>query len=153
MIGTDVYEVYTAETSLRDEPDTVVVLKAQGQDRYLPIWITAVQGHNIVSRLRGQKLERPQTYELMAQLIEQLGGKVESVHITINRDKIYYATLRVLTNGVVKEVDCRPSDALALAVQVGAPVSATPELFDVGGVTKPTAFLPVIESIKPFELN
>ncbi len=153
MIGTDVYEVYTAETNLREEPDTVVVLKAQEQDRYLPIWTTVVQGSNIASRIRGRKPERPQTYELMAQIVEQLGGKVVSVHITVNRDKIYYATLRLLVNGAVQEIDCRPSDALALAVQVGVSISVAAELFDSGGFTEPTGFFPVIKSIKPFELN
>jgi len=129
MTEASVYEVYTVESEGHEEPSTVVMLKAHDQNGYLPIYITAPQGESIVVQLRGRQQERPRTYGLMAELVEKLGGTVEAVHIEALRDKVFHALLRVSANGVTHEIDCRPSDALALAAQVTAPIFVAPNLF------------------------
>jgi bifunctional DNase/RNase len=120
--------------------DAVVVLKAKDQERYLPIWINFPQAVDIAQHLQGLSIERPTTYNLMAQLVERLGGRVEAVHIASLKGTTYYATLRLMTGEVLEEVDCRPSDALALAIAVGAPISIDTGLLDKEGCDGATSF-------------
>ena len=153
MTEASIQDVYTVDEG-REEPSTVLVLKAHGADGYLPIYVSVAPGQNIAVRLRGVNKDRPQTYGLMAELVEKLGGKVESVHIVDSRESVFYSLLRVSINGVTHEIDCRPSDALALAVQVNAPIFVASDL--LCHVATPEAAMLMrekVKSIKPFELN
>jgi bifunctional DNase/RNase len=130
MTKAKICEVYTLKSEVEDheEPPTVVVLKAQDQDAYLPIYITVPQGQSIAVQIRGQKQERPRTYGLMAELVDKAGGTIEAVHITEMRDSVYYASILLTANGDTQTIDSRPSDALALAAQVNADICIAPEL-------------------------
>jgi bifunctional DNase/RNase len=138
MIGVTVHEVYQQQKE--HSTDTVVVLKAKDRERYLPIWISFPQAVDIAQRLKGLTTERPTTYNLMAQLVERLGGRVESVQISFLEGTIYHATLRLMVNDVLEEVDCRPSDALALAITLGASISVDAALLEKEGYDGATAF-------------
>src|ERR1044072_5359455 len=109
MVEAGVHAVYNVERQRGDIPrvETVVVLKARNEERYLPIWIGFPEAITIARYLHASEIEcRPGTPELIAQLIELFGGRLESVHVTALHGQIYCTTLRLIINGRVEEVDC-----------------------------------------------
>ena len=112
----------------------VVILKETGRDRYLPIWIGPWEASAIAMRLQGLTPERPLTHDLFASTLEALDAHVTRVVISDLADETFHARLFVERDGKVGEVDARPSDALALAVRVGAPIFAAPSVLDQAGL-------------------
>jgi bifunctional DNase/RNase len=108
----------------------VVILKETGRERYLPIWIGPWEASAIAMKLQGLTPERPLTHDLFANALEALDARVARVVITDLADETYHARLYVERDGHIGEVDARPSDALALAVRVGAPIFAAPSVLD-----------------------
>ena len=108
----------------------VVILKEAGRDRYLPIWIGTWEASAIAMRLQGLTPERPLTHDLFATTLEAIGGQVERVIISELADETFHARLIVERDGERHEIDARPSDALALAVRVGARIFASPAVLD-----------------------
>ena len=103
----------------------VVLLQEPGSDRRLPIWIGREHAIELALRLlgHGAQLARPLSSDLSARLVQALGGTVREVRIDRLSEGTYYAV--ILVDGPqATEVDARPSDALALALVVGAPVRA-----------------------------
>ena len=156
MIEVTVHEVYeiTREREGASSMETVIVLHARGEDRYLPIWVSPTQAGEIVQCLRKETTQRPTTHKLMAQLVERLKGRVDGVRITMLEGSIYYASLRLATGEGTIEVDCRPSDALPLAAQAGAPIFVGADLLERAGCDGPTAFHTDSKSaIRPLQLK
>lgn len=112
----------------------VVILKEAGRDRYLPIWIGPWEASAIAMRLQGLTPERPLTHDLFASALEAVDARVARVVISDLADETFHARLYVEREGHVGEVDARPSDALALAVRVGAPIFAAPSVLDQAGL-------------------
>ena len=112
----------------------VVILKETGRERYLPIWIGPWEASAIAMRLQGLTPERPLTHDLFASTLEALDARVDRVVISDLADETFHARLFVIRDGHVGEVDARPSDALALAVRVGAPIYAAPSVLDLAGL-------------------
>ena len=111
----------------------IVLLRERTGNRYLPIWIGAPEAQAIVSALDGVEPPRPQTHDLLRSVIETLGGVVEGVEVVDLRDNIFYADLVINQGGRTVRVSSRPSDAIALAVRVEAPVFVAPQvLLDAG---------------------
>lgn len=133
MLESDIFEVYAVEMNEREIPDTAVVIKARERDLCLSIWISPAQAESIALYRLGIPPERPLTYDLMAHLIQRLGGQLQSVRIAARQDKVFYATLLIATGAAVEEIDCRPSDALALAAQIKAPIFCAPDLLADNG--------------------
>jgi bifunctional DNase/RNase len=102
----------------------VVILKDTDGDRYLPIWIGAWEASAIAMRLQGLTAERPLTHDLFAAALERLGVRVTRVVISELADETYHARLHLERDGVMVEVDSRPSDALALAVRAEVQIFA-----------------------------
>lgn len=101
----------------------LVVLKDMNSDRYLPIWIGPFEAEAITIELSSEMPPaRPLTHDLLKSVIRELGGKVSHILINDLRQDVYYARVVVDVNGRQVEVDSRPSDAIALAVRVKAPV-------------------------------
>lgn len=100
----------------------IVVLKDSDTDRYLPIWIGPCEADAITTELQELPPQRPLTHDLLKNVIREMGGSV--VHILVNdlRNDVYYARIVVDVNGKRTEIDARPSDAIALAVRVKAPI-------------------------------
>ena len=100
----------------------IVILKDTTSDRYLPIWIGPCEADAITIELQEMPPQRPLTHDLLKSMIRELDGKV--VHILINdlRHDVYYARIVIDIGGKQIEVDSRPSDAVALAVRVKAPI-------------------------------
>lgn len=112
----------------------VVLLREAEGDRYLPIWIGAVEATAIVAALEEMIPPRPLTHDLLRMAVESLGAEVGRAVITEVRDNVFYAELVLLINGGEVTVSCRPSDAIALAVRTEAPVYASRDLLDEAGV-------------------
>ncbi len=108
----------------------VVILKETGRERYLPIWIGPWEASAIAMRLQGLTPERPLTHDLFASALEALGAHIARVVISDLADETFHARLYFVRDGHEGEVDARPSDALALAVRVGAPIFAVPSVLD-----------------------
>jgi bifunctional DNase/RNase len=109
----------------------LIVLKEQGGNRYLPIWIGAFEAEAITIKLQGAVLARPLTHDLLLRCINQLGGEVQRVVITDLRQDTFYANIYVRRNGEEIAIDSRPSDAIALAVRAGVPVFVADTVMEV----------------------
>jgi uncharacterized protein len=112
----------------------VVILKETGRERYLPIWIGPWEASAIAMRLQGLTPERPLTHDLFASALEAVDARVARVIISDLAEETFHARLFVERDGRVGEIDARPSDALALAVRVGAPIFAVPSVLDQAGL-------------------
>jgi len=103
----------------------LIELREVDGERTFPIVIGLAEAQAIERRLKGVQVKRPQTHELLANIIEELGGRVVSVTISDLDDETFYATLGIeAPSGEVREIDARPSDAIALGVATDVPIFA-----------------------------
>jgi len=109
----------------------VIILEEKTGSRRLPIWIGVAEARSIAQRLEEVELPRPNTHDLAKRLVEGLDGAVERVTVTELRDGTYYAVIALRRNGELVEIDARPSDAIALALRMTAPVFVREPLFDL----------------------
>lgn len=109
----------------------VVILRERGGRRLLPIWIGQAEAESIVLHVNGVVRPRPLTHDLCRALIESLGGTLERVDITHVDKSTYFAELHIGTAGGHVVIDARPSDSIAIALRVGAPLFAADELLTV----------------------
>jgi uncharacterized protein len=109
----------------------IVLLREVDGERYLPIWIGAVEATAIAFAQQGVVPPRPLTHDLMRDLLAALGAKLRAVRITEMRDNVFYAEL-VFDDG--REVSARPSDAIALALRTGTPILGSDEVLEEAGV-------------------
>ncbi len=109
----------------------IVLLRETGGDRYLPIWIGAVEATSIAFAQQGVLPPRPLTHDLLKDLLLAVGSNLEQVEISEIKDGVFYATLK-LANGV--ELSARPSDAIALALRTGSPIFGGEALLDEVGI-------------------
>ncbi|HVB97565.1 MAG TPA: bifunctional nuclease family protein [Chloroflexota bacterium] len=112
----------------------VVVLKEKGSERYLPIWIGNSEADAIVIQLQSVPVPRPQTHDLLKTVISELGAKVTRVVVSDLADDVFYARVNIDIEGRHLEIDSRPSDAIALAVRIQAPIFAEDTVLDKAGV-------------------
>ena len=112
----------------------IVLLKEVTGERYLPIWIGAVEATAIALAQQGVVPARPLTHDLLKDVLEGLGAELAAVTITDLRDGIYFADLQ-FRNGVT--VSARPSDAIALAIRAGTTIFAAESVLAEAGVAIP----------------
>jgi uncharacterized protein len=112
----------------------IVLLRERDGERYLPIWIGAVEATAIAYAQQGVEPARPLTHDLLADVVKGLGHQLIEVQITDLSDGVFYADL-VFDGG--RTISARPSDAIALALRVDAPVVAAPEVLDEAGIALP----------------
>jgi bifunctional DNase/RNase len=103
----------------------VVILADDESKRFLPIWIGPWEALCIAVRLQNSPVTRPLTHDLFTELLQRLGVTLERIVVSDFRNSTYFATLMLRDNGRLREIDARPSDAIALAVRTGAEVFAT----------------------------
>lgn len=107
----------------------VVVLQRPDEAVFLPIWIGAFEANAIALELEGVKTPRPMTHDLLAALIREAGWSIECISIHSLRDSVFIASIGLHDKeGGKHEVDSRPSDAIAIALRVGAPVLVSAEV-------------------------
>jgi bifunctional DNase/RNase len=112
----------------------IVLLKESDGDRYLPIWIGAVEATAIAFALQGIQTPRPMTHDLMRDILGETQVSVERILISELVDQTFYALIRMSSDGKTVEVSSRPSDAIALAVRINAPIFAAEEVLDQAGI-------------------
>jgi len=112
----------------------VVILKEKESERYLPIWIGPAEADAIAVKLQGVDVPRPLTHDLLQSVIDSLGATVNSIIVSDLKNDTFFAKIVLDTDGDVVEVDSRPSDALALAVRVEAPIYTEEVVLDQAGI-------------------
>jgi bifunctional DNase/RNase len=125
----------------------IVLLKETEGDRYLPIWIGAVEATAIAYAQQGMLPARPLTHDLFKEVIEALGATLDTVNITALREGIFFADL-VFSNGA--EVSARPSDSIALALRTGSAIFVSEEVLDEAGVAIPDEQEDEVEKFREF---
>ncbi len=113
----------------------VVVLKEEGVERYLAIWIGPYEADAITIKLQGVEVPRPLTHDLAYQTILKLGARVSHVLVNDLQDDTFYARIIMDRDGKAVELDSRPSDAIALAVRANAPIFVSESVMERAGVT------------------
>jgi uncharacterized protein len=121
----DLVEVELSTVGLDGRAGTpIVLLREPESGSVVPIWVGSAEAQAIALALHGIEVPRPMTHDLMASLLAELEATVEEVLVHDLRDHTYLGAVRLRVNGEdrVREVDSRPSDALALALRTGAQI-------------------------------
>jgi len=108
----------------------IVILSDEENQKALPIWIGIFEASAILSQLEKINTARPMTHDLIKNIIFQLGSKVINITVTELKDNTYYAVIELLINEKKLMIDSRPSDAIAIALRVGAPILVAEEVID-----------------------
>jgi uncharacterized protein len=112
----------------------IVLLREREGERYLPIWIGAMEATAIAFALQGIVTARPMTHDLLKNVLEEVGVRVERIVITELREGTFYAIIQLQQNGSRYEVSSRPSDAIALAVRVNVPIFANEDVLSEASI-------------------
>ena len=131
----------------------IVLLREASGERYLPIWIGAVEATAIAFAQQGVVPPRPLTHDLMKDVLEATGQSLSEVRVTDVKDGVFYAEL-VFASGQV--VSARPSDSIALALRTGTKIVCSEDVLDEAGLAVPAeqddqveAFREVLDHVSP----
>ena len=140
----------------------IVVLHDLENRKALPIWIGSAEASSIIRKIENLSVSRPMTHDLIINIIEQIGYTLEKIEINDVEKDTYYATMFLNSgDGKLIEIDSRPSDAIAVAIRVDAPIFVTANVISNGSVSTDTAkdeeeaqeFKKFIQSIKPSDFE
>lgn len=135
----------------------IVVLREMNAERYLPIWIGPYEAESITIALQEIEVARPQTHDLLKNVIGTLNGRLLRIEVISLKDEVFFGNLIVEVNGQILNIDSRPSDALALAVRAHVPILVSKDVLDSAGVEpeddmrsqKLSASAPLVPPAKP----
>jgi bifunctional DNase/RNase len=113
----------------------VVLLADLTKTTYIPIWVRALEASVIALQLEQVDIPRPLTVDLLATVIEKLDARVVMTLITEIKDDVFYASLIIDSEDEDFDVDCRPSDAIAVALKVGAPIYVNEYVLAEAGIS------------------
>jgi bifunctional DNase/RNase len=108
----------------------IIVLKEVDGDRKFPIVIGNPEAYAIERRLKGNVHPRPLTHDLLASVVESMGGTIERIEINNLQEHTFYARIHIRQDGHVIKVDSRPSDAIALGVATTVPIYVAEHILD-----------------------
>jgi uncharacterized protein len=128
----------------------LLLRETEGDGRLLRIFIGGPEATAIAFALENVETPRPMTHDLMKDLLDEVGARVERITVTELRDSTFFAEIAVSIAGEVHAVSSRPSDAVALAVRVGAPVFADEAVLDEAGRVPEVAEEPPEEVVEQF---
>jgi bifunctional DNase/RNase len=100
----------------------IIILKDAEDRKALPIWVGIFEANAIALELEKIATPRPMTHDLIKNILDHLGATVQQVIINDLRDNTFYAIIEISVNGSRIAVDSRPSDAIAIALRVNAPI-------------------------------
>ncbi|MFL5330408.1 MAG: bifunctional nuclease family protein [Gemmataceae bacterium] len=115
------------------EQQVITLREVDGESeakRSFPIVIGIFEATSIDRRVKGIPNPRPLTHDLVANVIEAMGGELQDVYISDLKEHTYFAKLRVRHEGELTEIDCRPSDAIALAVTARVPIYVAEDVLE-----------------------
>ena len=112
----------------------IVVLHSAETAQYLPIWIGPFESEAITIALQEIELARPQTHDLMKNMLGQLNARVDHIEITGLREDVFFGSVIIDNEGQFLQLDSRPSDAIALAVRYNAPIFVHSEILIEAGI-------------------
>ena len=112
----------------------VVLLKEKAGDRYLPVWIGSNEADAIAMRLQGTHVSRPLTHDLLVNVIDELDAEIQHIEVSELKNNTFYARIAVLSDGRVRSIDSRTSDAIAVAVRAQVPIFADESVMDQAGI-------------------
>ncbi len=136
MIEKDEIEVFVVGLVL--DPSTnapIVVLKDVNSETCLPIWIGLAEATAIASSLKKVEVNRPMTHDLLNTVVNQLGAKVTKILISELKDNTFIASIEIQLGSEIKQIDARPSDAIALAVRTSAVIAVKEKVLEQAKVT------------------
>lgn len=113
------------------DPNTetqIVILQNDRRSDMLPIWVGMAEGNAIRLALEGVVTPRPMSHDLMKSFIDYLSVRVQRVVVTDVKDRTYFATIHLVSKGVERTLDARPSDAIALALRTHSPIYVTEDV-------------------------
>ena len=108
----------------------IVILKDQEGQRVLPIWVGIFEANAIALQIENIAPPRPMTHDLLRNVINDLNATVEKIVVSDLKDNTFYALIHMRVAGKIVAVDARPSDALALALRVRAPIYVEDDVID-----------------------
>ena len=106
----------------------IVILQEKNGTAKLPIWIGSAEASAIATEVQGREFQRPLTHDLLATTIRSLGALVTRIEIASLKDKTYFARVVLQRGDQLVAIDARPSDSIALAVRMKAPIFVSPTL-------------------------
>ena len=112
----------------------IVMLKDIDSEQQLAIWIGPCEAEAITIELQNTEVARPLTHDLLKNSIEAMGGTVSHILINDLRNQVFYATLFIDVDGELREIDCRPSDSIALAVRAKVPIFIEEHVMEDAGI-------------------
>ena len=136
----------------------IVVLHDKDNRKALPIWIGSAEASAIIRKIENLTVARPMTHDLIIDIINKTGYNLDRVEINDVEKETYYATLYLKNDeGKEIEIDSRPSDAIAVAIRVDAPIFISAKVLSSGSVSTDSAkdeaeaqeFKNFVQSIKP----
>ncbi len=140
----------------------IVVLHDKANRKALPIWIGSAEASAIIRKIENLTVSRPMTHDLIINIIEKTGYELDHIEINDVEKETYYATLFLKNSeGRILEIDSRPSDAIAAAIRVDAPILVTANVISNGSVSTDSAkdeeeaqeFKKFVQSIKPSDFE
>ena len=108
----------------------IILLREVDGERHFSIMIGIFEATSIDRRVKKLDSPRPLTHDLVANVVDSLGGELRDIYISELRDHTYYAKLRIRMNGEIVEVDCRSSDAIAIAVTANVPIYVAEDVLE-----------------------
>lgn len=140
----------------------IVVLHDLDNRRALPIWIGSAEASAIIRKIENLKVQRPMTHDLIIDVIEKTGFNINRIEISDVDDDTYFATIFLEnSNGEEAQIDSRPSDAIAVAIRVDAPIYVSAAVLAEGSISSDASkdaeeaeeFKNFIQSIKPSDFE
>jgi len=131
----------------------IIVLKEKTAERFLPIWIGPYEAEAITLALQELEVARPQTHDLIRNILAGLKARLVRVEVTALREDVYYGSLVIEVNDEIVMVDSRPSDAFALAVRYHTPILVADSVLEQAAILPEVDIQdnPLVEGETPVE--
>jgi len=128
----DLHEKEVKVVGVYEHARGAFVLLRDTRNRAMPIWIGTAEALSISIALEGQSTPRPLTHDLVKILLDKLGATVEAVVVDDLYNNTYYAKLSLRVNSKIMDIDCRPSDAIAVALRSKVPIYVADAVLEMG---------------------
>jgi bifunctional DNase/RNase len=112
----------------------VVILREVNSDRYLPIMVGIYEAEHLTLALQDVEVARPLTYDLFVNILDALGAEVSHVEVVSLNEETYFGNIIISVSGTLHNIDSRPSDAMNLAIRMGAPIFVSEEVLNEAGL-------------------